>query len=53
METDHTINTRRSYFISIHKKKIINLVNFATPAEHKVKVKEEKLEKYRHFVQKE
>ena len=47
IQTDHLISTRRSDLIMIKKKKICKIVDFATPADHRIKLKEcEKRDKY-------
>ena len=48
IHTDHQISARRPDLIIINKKKrISNIVNFAVPADHRIKLKEcEKKDKY-------
>ena len=48
IQTDHLISTRRPDLIIINKKKrICKIVDFAVPADHKIKLKEcEKRDKY-------
>ena len=50
IQTDHLISARRQDLITINKKKrkkICKIVNFAVPADHRIKLKEcEKRDKY-------
>ena len=47
IQTDHRISARRPDLIIIKKKKICKIVDFAVPADHRVKLKEcEKRDKY-------
>ena len=48
IQTDHLISARRPYFIIISiKKKICKIVDFAVPADHRIKLKEcEKRDQY-------
>ena len=48
IQTNHLISARRPDFIIIKKKKrTCNIVNFAVPADHRIKLKEsEKKDKY-------
>ena len=48
IQTDHLISARRPYLMIINKKeKICKIVDFAVPAEHRIKLKEcEKRDKY-------
>ncbi len=48
IQTDHLISARRPNFIIINKKeRTCRIVNFAVPADHRVKLKEsEKMDKY-------
>ena len=48
VQTDHLISARRADLIIINKKKrICKIVNFAVPADHRIKLKEcEKKDKY-------
>ena len=53
IETDHQIPTRRSDLVLIQKKKkiICPRMNFAVPADHRMKIKEiEKIDKCLHVV---
>ena len=40
MQMDHQIPFRRPDFVVIKKKRICHLVDFADPADHRVKIKE-------------
>ena len=49
-QTDHLISARRQDLIIINKKKICKIVDFAVPADHRIKLKEcEKSDKYLDF----
>ena len=47
IQTDHLISTRKTDLIIIKKKRTCKIVDFAVPADHRIKLKEcEKKDKY-------
>ena len=47
VQTDHLISTKKPGLVAIKKKRICKIVDFAVPADHRIKLKEsEKKDKY-------